>query len=115
MQEGTRLGPITLYGAPSDTHGLGNLILGEATEESVLDHAGQSRIECGEPLERLVELQQRVGLIVSSNVCLVESEMVLPTAPFPPHPCFGAIDQHMSHREGCDGEEVCTIAPLRPR
>jgi len=115
MQEGACLCPVALDGSPGDAHRLGDLLLGEPAEEAVLDHTCEARIKCGESGQRLIELQQRIRLIVSADVLLVETDVVLVAPSLQPPASLRSIDQDMPHRQRRDGEEVRTVTPLRLR
>jgi hypothetical protein len=66
----------------------------------------------GEPRHRLVELQERVGLIVDGDVRVVERDAASIATALLRAAGLRAVDEHMAHGERRHGEEVRAIAPV---
>src|SRR4051812_43669745 len=81
VEQTAGLDPVATNGADADVQRLGGLLLGHPAEEAAFDDARQPLVEAGEVVERLVELEQRLGLIDGGREALVErDDAVRPTA-----------------------------------
>jgi hypothetical protein len=75
--------------------------------------AGQTFVETGEMIERLMELEQRLGLVVGGDQLVLERHVLTRTAALLSGAPARPVDEDMSHRDGGDSEKVRAIAPVR--
>ena len=67
---------------------------------------GEPGLEGAEPMQRVVELEQRVRLLVDGEMHVVERDAVPNAATLERDALSRAIDEDVAHRERRDGEEV---------
>src|SRR5207342_3349200 len=74
-QEHPRLHPIPLHSAMRQSERIRRLLLGKAAEETTLDDLRHARLDRRDAIERVVDLQDDVGLIVHGEVDVLERDL----------------------------------------
>ena len=69
---------------------------------------------CCEPLERLVELEQHVRLVLDGHGVVVEGHLAEGSAPLERGALSRAVHHDVAHGQRCQGEEMPAVAPLPP-
>jgi hypothetical protein len=97
LQKYASFDPIPLYGSHSDAEGFGGFRFGEAAEKPALDHFGEPRRPLGQALERLVQLEDYLGLIVRARILLVECYVTRRSSALESSALPSAVDDDLSH------------------
>jgi len=64
-------------------------------------------------VECFVELEERLGVVVDGDECVVERDRAMCTAALLGDPTSCTIDENVSHRDGRDTQKVRAILPVR--
>src|SRR5262249_17733499 len=97
IEDGTRLGPVAPNGARGDAKGFGRLFLRHTTEEAAFDDSRETLIDFGEVVQRLVELEQRLGIVRAVDESVVERDRALRSAALFRGATTRAIDEDVPH------------------
>jgi hypothetical protein len=121
LEPGSGVGPGEVGGPGRDAEHLRGLGDRQASEVAELDQLSRSSVDVRQLPERLVEVEQVVGVVVGLLGCnVVEFAGRAGSAPTVLDPTFatGVLDQDPPHRLGRGGEEVAAAVPrlarLRP-
>ncbi len=104
-------GPIAVDGARGDGEDFGDLIYGEASEETEIDDAGLIFVERAKAIEALVEGDKIDSAFFKLNGEVIEGDSLLAAAALDAFARFGVVDEDAAHGHGGDGEEVAAIFP----
>ena len=107
--------PIALHRAHGDAERRGNLLLGEPTEESAFDNAGETRGDFRELVERVVELQHDFGLVVDADDLLVEGDAPAIAIALEGSPRLSPVHEHVSHGDRRKRQKMGAVLNRRPR
>src|SRR2546423_849029 len=110
-----RLHPITLNCSNGDAERVGGFLFGESAKEPAFHDLREPRLELGELLHRIVELQQQIGLGVNAQLVLIERDALPNAATLEGAHLSGAVDENVPHHQRRKGEKVVTVPPFRPR
>ena len=111
VQPASSLDPISANGSWGHCEDTGGFILGESTEEPKLHHLGQPGAQRSEPAESVIELEQRVCLMIGGLQCIVEGYSARATAAPGGLSLAGVIHQHPSHGTRGHREKVISVLP----
>jgi hypothetical protein len=114
-QEHPRFDPVALHRAMSQPERIGGLLFGETAEETTLDDLRHARLDGRDSVQRVVDLQYDLGLIVDGQVDVVERDSAPSAASLLRAGLARAIDDDVSHRQRGDGEKMRSIAPFAAR
>src|SRR5262249_23947324 len=89
--------PIAPHGSLRDAQGLCRLLLRHAVEEAAIHDASKTLVEQRKLVERLMELEQRLGLVVGGGQSVVERDRSVRTTAFFGCPTPGAIHEDVAH------------------
>jgi hypothetical protein len=67
-----RFRPVALHRSDGDAEGFGCFSFAQTAEEAAFDHVTQTRLNSGQSIERLVQLEQHSGLIFGGNLVVIE-------------------------------------------
>ena len=114
-QENARLYPVALHGAMCQSERVGRFLLGQAAEEPTLHDFDDARLDDRDSIERIVDLQHDVRLIVDGEVYVIEGDASLRPAAFERSAFSGAVDDDMPHGQRRNREKMRMVAPLPAR
>ena len=114
-QKHARLCPVTFDRPNGSAERFSDLFVREAAEESTLDDARQTRSNFGESIERIIDLQQHLRLIVRYDQLLVERDCLLRAAALDRDARLRAIGEDMAHHYRGERQEMRPIIPTRVR
>jgi len=96
-EQHSRLRPIALYRPRGDAERFSGFFLGQSAEEATLDDARKARLRGGKAVNRLIQVQQRLRLILVGNLLVLERDALKRTLALLREPSLGAIDENMAH------------------
>jgi len=114
-QEHTRLHPVPLHRPMRQSERIRRLLLGKAAKETTLDDLRHARLDRRDSIERVVDLQDNVGLIVHGEVDVVERDSAPSAASLERATLSRAIDDDVAHRQRRDRQKMRSIAPFAAR
>jgi hypothetical protein len=113
-QQHARLDPVPLHRPDRQSERVGRLLFRQSAEEAALDDLRQPRRQRRQPLQRLVERQEHVGLVVAGHGVGVERDARAVTAAAFERPALARpIDEHVAHRERGARQQVPAVLPAR--
>jgi hypothetical protein len=105
-QENARLDPVALHGAMGQSERIGRFLLGQPAEEPALHDFDDARLDGRDSIERIVDLEHDVRLIVDGEIYVIEGDSSLRPTAFEGRSFSGAVDDDMSHRQRRNREKM---------
>lgn len=115
VQQHACLHPVALHGSMCQAECVGRLLFGQAAEEPTFHDLDDAWLDGRDSIERIVDLQHDVRLIVDGEVYVVEGDSSPSAAAFEGGAFSRAVDDDMSHRQRRNREKVRMVTPRAAR
>lgn len=115
VKQHARFCPVTFHSPYGNAEDGTDLLACQSAEETILDNPCETLVDDGEPVQRLVNLEQGTGTLVRRDDFIVERDEFLGAAPLGRESCACTIREDVAHRNCGYRQEMGAIAPLRSR